>query len=120
MITYEQISTRAYHLWEADGCKPGAEWAYWFKAEQQLKREAEETLMLKHRDRIEKLKGIDPFGKGLQDASRYPSLRECECTSCQVEKNRDFKPSPPVAELPKGRWAKVKEFFSDLWKVART
>jgi hypothetical protein len=29
---HEDIQTRAYHLWEADGRPDGADKAYWFKA----------------------------------------------------------------------------------------
>ncbi|MFN7140399.1 MAG: DUF2934 domain-containing protein [Limisphaerales bacterium] len=34
--TDEQIRTRAYYLWEADGCQPGRDWEYWIKAKQEF------------------------------------------------------------------------------------
>jgi hypothetical protein len=37
--TDEQIRTRAYYLWEADGRPQSRDWDYWMKAKQQLERE---------------------------------------------------------------------------------
>ena len=34
--TEEQIRTRAYYLWEADGKPAGRDWDYWMKAQQEL------------------------------------------------------------------------------------
>ncbi|HEY3755358.1 MAG TPA: DUF2934 domain-containing protein [Opitutaceae bacterium] len=34
--TYEEISRRAYELWEKDGRPEGSEQDHWFRAEQQL------------------------------------------------------------------------------------
>jgi hypothetical protein len=34
--TEEQIRTRAYYLWQAHGCKTGADRNDWYEAEQQL------------------------------------------------------------------------------------
>lgn len=34
--TDEQIRTRAYFLWEADGCPQGRDWHYWLKAKEEL------------------------------------------------------------------------------------
>lgn len=34
--TEEQIRTRAYYLWEAEGCPQGRDWEYWLKAKQEL------------------------------------------------------------------------------------
>jgi len=39
MQTIEQISERAYALWEADGCPDGRDQEYWFRAESQLRDE---------------------------------------------------------------------------------
>lgn len=33
--TEEQIRTRAYYLWEADGCPQGRDSEYWMKAQQE-------------------------------------------------------------------------------------
>ncbi len=34
--TEEQIRTRAYYLWEADGRPQGRDWDYWMKAKSEL------------------------------------------------------------------------------------
>ncbi len=34
--TDEQIRTRAYFLWEADGCPQGKDWEYWMMAQGDL------------------------------------------------------------------------------------
>jgi hypothetical protein len=39
--TDEQIRTRAYYLWEADGRPQNRDWDYWLKAREQLEREAQ-------------------------------------------------------------------------------
>ncbi len=40
---HEEIQTRAYALWEADGCPDGQDQAYWFKAAAELASEALKT-----------------------------------------------------------------------------
>ena len=35
-LTDEQIRTRAYYLWEADGRPNGRDWEYWHRAQQEL------------------------------------------------------------------------------------
>lgn len=37
----EQIRTRAYYLWEADGCPQGRDWEYWMRAKTELERQPE-------------------------------------------------------------------------------
>jgi hypothetical protein len=37
--TDEQIRTKAYYLWEADGRPQNRDWDYWIKAKEQLERE---------------------------------------------------------------------------------
>ena len=34
--TDEQIRTRAYYLWEADGRPQGRDWEYWIKAKEEM------------------------------------------------------------------------------------
>lgn len=41
---HEDIQRRAYLLWEADGCPPGKDQSYWFRAVAEIATEAAKTI----------------------------------------------------------------------------
>ncbi|GAB3442268.1 DUF2934 domain-containing protein [Insolitispirillum peregrinum] len=38
-LPHHQVSERAYHLWQAEGCQPGDDLRYWLRAEAELRAE---------------------------------------------------------------------------------
>ncbi|MGZ4964589.1 MAG: DUF2934 domain-containing protein [Limisphaerales bacterium] len=40
-VTYQDISKRAFEIWEREGKREGRDQEYWFQAEEELQREAE-------------------------------------------------------------------------------
>lgn len=40
-VTYEDISKRAFEIWEREGKQEGRDQEYWFRSEEELRREAE-------------------------------------------------------------------------------
>ncbi|MBA4148817.1 MAG: DUF2934 domain-containing protein [Verrucomicrobia bacterium] len=72
----EQIRTRAYYLWEADGCPQGRDWEYWMKATQELELQSEASAapgMAASRKKSSNTEGRSPSASKRRNGNRAPA-----------------------------------------------